>query len=174
MDGVEGVFRKGKQQNPRPRAHPLPPSDASAGTDLLPLVACRLRSSAGISTFGPTPTAAQMEGSKSFSKEFMARHEIPTASFKTFKAAQFDEAREFVKNCGHRVVLKADGLAGGKGVLIPETFEEAEQGLKDVMVDQVFGAAGAHTETPLHPSPPQSMLTRSTTLRPLSRSRDRD
>jgi len=83
-----------------------------------------------------------MEGSKSFSKEFMARHNIPTASFRTFKAAQFDEAREFVKNCGHRVVLKADGLAGGKGVLIPETFEEAEQGLKDVMVEKIFGDAG--------------------------------
>jgi phosphoribosylamine-glycine ligase len=97
---------------------------------------------AGISTFGPTPTAAQMEGSKAFSKDFMARHAIPTAAFKTFKAAQFEEAKKYAKECGHRVVLKADGLAGGKGVLIPESWEETEQGLKEVMVDKVFGDAG--------------------------------
>jgi phosphoribosylamine--glycine ligase/phosphoribosylformylglycinamidine cyclo-ligase len=68
-----------------------------------------------------------MEGSKAFSKDFMARHNIPTAAFKT---------------CGHRVVLKASGLAGGKGVLIPETTEEAIAGLNEIMVANVFGDAG--------------------------------
>lgn len=83
-----------------------------------------------------------MEGSKAFSKDFMARHNIPTAAFQTFKSSQFKEAVEYAKSC-ERVVLKASGLAGGKGVLIPETWEETEQGLKEVMVDQVFGNAGS-------------------------------
>lgn len=110
-------------------------------TDLL-LFHCLLRP-AGIQTFGPSPAAAQMEGSKAFSKEFMARHAIPTAAFRVFKAEEFDQACTYAKECGHRVVLKADGLAGGKGVLIPETWEETEAGLRDVMVNKVFGSAGA-------------------------------
>lgn len=83
-----------------------------------------------------------MEGSKAFSKDFMAKHNIPTAAYRNFNASQFEEARAYAKSCDHRLVLKADGLAAGKGVLIPETWEEVEQGLKDVMVDQVFGSAG--------------------------------
>lgn len=85
-----------------------------------------------------------MEGSKAFSKDFMARHSIPTARYKTFSTEQIDEAIEFVKTCGFKVVLKADGLAGGKGVLIPETTEEAVKGLQDIMVSNVFGAAGKY------------------------------
>ena len=84
-----------------------------------------------------------MEGSKAFSKDFMARHNIPTAAFRTFSSSQFDEASTYVKTCGHPVVLKASGLAAGKGVLIPATTEEAIEGLKSIMVDNAFGSAGS-------------------------------
>ncbi|KAG7098990.1 hypothetical protein E1B28_000876 [Marasmius oreades] len=97
----------------------------------------------GIPVFGPTQFAARMEGSKVFAKNFMARHSIPTARYRTFKSNQIDVAREYVKTCGHKVVLKADGLAAGKGVLIPETVEEAIVGLNEIMVANVFGAAGS-------------------------------
>ena len=83
-----------------------------------------------------------MEGSKAFSKDFMQRNNIPTAKYKTFQASQFDEAVEYVKTCGFQTVLKASGLAAGKGVLIPETIEEAIAGLKDIMVSNIFGDAG--------------------------------
>lgn len=83
-----------------------------------------------------------MEGSKAFSKAFMARYSIPTAEFKVFNSSQYQEAVDYVNSCGHQVVLKASGLAGGKGVLIPETKEEAIAGLKEIMVDNVFGVAG--------------------------------
>jgi phosphoribosylamine--glycine ligase / phosphoribosylformylglycinamidine cyclo-ligase len=92
--------------------------------------------------FGPSALAARLEGSKAFSKEFMARHRIPTAKFKIFKSSQIEEATDYVKTCGHQVVLKASGLAGGKGVLIPETMEEALSGLNDIMISKVFGDAG--------------------------------
>ncbi|KAF5385165.1 hypothetical protein D9615_001349 [Tricholomella constricta] len=95
----------------------------------------------GIPVFGPSVLAARMEGSKAFSKDFMARHNIPTAKFRVFKSYQVDDAIEYVKTCGHKVVLKASGLAGGKGVLIPETIEEAFVGLKEMMVDNIFGDA---------------------------------
>ena len=72
----------------------------------------------------------------------MERHSIPTAKYKTFSATQFDEAAQYVKTCGFQVVLKASGLAAGKGVLIPESVDEAIAGLKEIMIDSVFGAAG--------------------------------
>ncbi|KAJ7246284.1 bifunctional purine ADE1 [Mycena haematopus] len=97
----------------------------------------------GIPVFGPTALAARMEGSKAFSKAFMDRHAIPTAKFKVFSSSQFEDAVAYVKTCGHPVVLKADGLAAGKGVLLPETTEEAVKGLHDILVDDVFGAAGS-------------------------------
>ncbi|KAG8757126.1 hypothetical protein FRC14_002367 [Serendipita sp. 396] len=96
----------------------------------------------GIPVFGPSALAARMEGSKAFSKDFMDRHSIPTAKFRTFNASQYKEAIEYTKACGHKVVLKASGLAAGKGVLIPETSEEVESGLKEILIDQAFGAAG--------------------------------
>jgi hypothetical protein len=83
-----------------------------------------------------------MEGSKAFSKAFMSRHNIPTAKFRIFAASEFDQAVEYVKTCGFQVVLKASGLAAGKGVLIPETIDEAVAGLKEIIVDNVFGSAG--------------------------------
>ena len=83
-----------------------------------------------------------MEGSKAFSKAFMERHQIPTAKFRVFQSSQYDEAVEYVKTCGFHTVLKASGLAAGKGVLIPATVDEAIAGLKEIMVDNVFGTAG--------------------------------
>ena len=100
----------------------------------------------GIPVFGPSARAARMEGSKAFSKSFMKRHKIPTARSQTFISSapnSFDEACTYVRNCGFRAVLKASGLAAGKGVLIPETVDEAIAGLKEIMVDRVFGEAGA-------------------------------
>lgn len=72
----------------------------------------------------------------------MARHSIPTAAYKVFKSSEIDEAIQYVKTCGHKVVLKASGLASGKGVLIPATEEEAINGLKEIMIVNVFGEAG--------------------------------
>jgi phosphoribosylamine--glycine ligase/phosphoribosylformylglycinamidine cyclo-ligase len=83
-----------------------------------------------------------MEGSKAFSKAFMTRHAIPTAAFRVFTSSQVDEAIDYVKTCGHKVVLKASGLASGKGVLIPDTTEDAIAGLKEIMVTRAFGSAG--------------------------------
>ncbi|KAH9937224.1 aminoimidazole ribonucleotide synthetase [Fomitopsis serialis] len=97
----------------------------------------------GIPVFGPSALAARMEGSKAFSKDFMARHKIPTAQFRVFKAEEVDQAIEYVKTCGFKTVLKASGLAAGKGVLIPETLDDAIAGLREMMVDHVFGAAGS-------------------------------
>lgn len=94
----------------------------------------------GIPVFGPSPKAALLEGSKALSKTFMQKHNIPTARFKNFKS--FDEAAKHLESVDYRVVLKADGIAAGKGVLIPETKEEALQGLKEIMVDRAFGSAG--------------------------------
>ncbi|KAJ7109975.1 aminoimidazole ribonucleotide synthetase [Mycena epipterygia] len=96
----------------------------------------------GIPVFGPSALAARMEGSKAFSKEFMAKHSIPTAKFQVFASSQIDEAINYVKTCGHPVVLKVNGLAAGKGVLMPETTEEAVKGLRAILVDNVFGDAG--------------------------------
>lgn len=84
-----------------------------------------------------------MEGSKAFSKEFMSRHGIPTAKYRVFSSSEYTQAVQYVKTCGMKVVLKASGLAGGKGVLIPETVDEAVAGLHEIMVANAFGSAGA-------------------------------
>lgn len=83
-----------------------------------------------------------MEGSKAFSKDFMTRHNIPTARFRIFQASQLEEAIEHITTIDYPVVLKASGLAAGKGVLLPETKEEAIAGLKDIFVNRAFGSAG--------------------------------
>lgn len=98
----------------------------------------------GIPIFGPSALAARMEGSKAFSKDFMLRHSIPTARYKVFRSSDMDNAIEHVKTFGYKVVLKADGLAGGKGVLIPETTEDAIKGLNEIMVQKEFGSAGLY------------------------------
>lgn len=96
--------------------------------------------SVGIPFFGPSLEAAAMEGSKAFAKEFMDRHSIPTASYRNF--GDYDAALEYVQSISHRVVIKASGLANGKGVLLPLTTEEAIQGLKSIMVTKDFGHSG--------------------------------
>ncbi|EKM84177.1 hypothetical protein AGABI1DRAFT_67458 [Agaricus bisporus var. burnettii JB137-S8] len=96
----------------------------------------------GIPVFGPNVLAAKMEGSKAFAKDFMMRHGIPTAKFKVFGSNQFENASDYIKTCGYPVVLKASGLAAGKGVLIPGSQEEALAQLKLIMVDRAFGSAG--------------------------------
>ncbi|KAJ1867311.1 hypothetical protein LPJ78_001116 [Coemansia sp. RSA 989] len=95
---------------------------------------------AGIPTFGPTSKAAHIEGSKAFSKDFMKKHNIPTAAYGNF--TDYKTAREFIEQANFDVVIKASGLAAGKGVLIPKTKSEALKALKSVMVDREFGAAG--------------------------------
>ncbi|KAJ6151087.1 hypothetical protein N7470_007681 [Penicillium chermesinum] len=85
----------------------------------------------GIRCFGPSKAAARLEGSKTFSKDFMQRHNIPTAEFGNF--SDYEAARRYLDSVSHNVVIKADGLAGGKGVIIPTTKEEAHQALKEMM-----------------------------------------
>ena len=94
----------------------------------------------GIPCFGPSKEAAVMEGSKTFSKDFMARHNIPTAEYRNFTS--YDEATKYINSISHNVVIKASGLAAGKGVIIPSTKEEAHAALKEIMADKVFGHAG--------------------------------
>ena len=96
--------------------------------------------SRGHRAFGPRKNAAIIEASKAFSKELMKKYRIPTASYETFD--DYALAVEYVKKCNIPVVLKADGLALGKGVLICKTREEALQGLAEMMLDQKFGSAG--------------------------------
>ena len=92
---------------------------------------------AGLRLFGPTKAAAQIESSKEFAKELMQKYDIPTAQFRTFE--DFDAAMEYVKAGSLPTVLKYDGLAAGKGVVIAETMEEAEEALRDMLLDSKFG-----------------------------------
>lgn len=96
----------------------------------------------GLQIIGPDRHAAKLEGSKSFAKEFMMKYDIPTARYE--KAYTKDKALELLENFSLPVVIKADGLAAGKGVLICQTKEEAEQAVKDILVERVFGDAGDH------------------------------
>ncbi|KAF2474297.1 phosphoribosylamine--glycine ligase [Lindgomyces ingoldianus] len=93
-----------------------------------------------IRCFGPSEAAARMEGSKTFSKDFMKRHSIPTAAYENFSS--YERASEYLSNVSHSVVIKASGLAAGKGVIIPQTKEEAHAALKEIMLDKEFGTAG--------------------------------
>ena len=95
---------------------------------------------AGLRVFGPRKNAAILEGSKAFSKDLMKKYHIPTAAYETFDEPQ--EALAYLKTAKMPVVLKADGLALGKGVLICNTLEEAAAGVKTIMEDKKFGAAG--------------------------------
>jgi phosphoribosylamine--glycine ligase/phosphoribosylglycinamide formyltransferase/phosphoribosylformylglycinamidine cyclo-ligase/phosphoribosylamine--glycine ligase/phosphoribosylformylglycinamidine cyclo-ligase len=100
---------------------------------------------AGIPCFGPSKQAAELESSKAFSKDFFARHSLPTAAFRNFKRNEYEAARSYVKaeyTSGREVVVKASGLAAGKGVLMPESVDEALEAVKTVMLDDAFGAAG--------------------------------
>ena len=95
---------------------------------------------AGIRTFGPRKNAAILEGSKAFSKDLMKKYNIPTAAYENFDDA--DAALKYLETASFPIVLKADGLALGKGVLICNTKEEAVEGVKSIMLDKQFGTAG--------------------------------
>ena len=91
--------------------------------------------------FGPTAGAAQLEGSKSFTKDFLARHNIPTGEYQTFE--QIDPALAYMKEKGAPIVIKADGLAAGKGVIVAMTESEAEEAIRDMLAGNAFGEAGS-------------------------------
>ena len=94
----------------------------------------------GLRVFGPRKNAAILEGSKAFSKDLMKKYDIPTAGYETFTSPE--AALEYLETAKMPIVLKADGLALGKGVLICNTREEAKQGVKTLMLDKQFGSAG--------------------------------
>ena len=96
---------------------------------------------AGLKIFGPSRGAAQLEGSKAFTKDFLARHNIPTAAYGNF--TNEDEAIAYVRQQGAPIVIKADGLAAGKGVILAQTEDEAADAIKDMLSGNKFGDAGA-------------------------------
>ncbi|MDA8962372.1 phosphoribosylamine--glycine ligase [Congregibacter sp.] len=94
----------------------------------------------GLRCFGPSAGAAQLEGSKAFSKNFLARHNIPTAKYATF--TEIDAALAYLREQGAPIVVKADGLAAGKGVIVAETLAQAEEAVTDMLSGNAFGEAG--------------------------------
>ncbi|WP_148051976.1 phosphoribosylamine--glycine ligase [Atlantibacter hermannii] len=95
---------------------------------------------AGLKIFGPTQGAAQLEGSKAFTKDFLARHNIPTAEYQNF--TEVEPALAYIREKGAPIVIKADGLAAGKGVIVAMTLEEAESAARDMLAGNAFGDAG--------------------------------
>ena len=96
---------------------------------------------AGLRVFGPSAAAAQLEGSKAYAKDFLARHRIPTAFYSVF--TQVEPALAYVRDKGAPIVVKADGLAAGKGVIVAMTLAEAEDAVRDMLSGNAFGDAGA-------------------------------
>ena len=96
---------------------------------------------AGLKCFGPSKGAAQLEGSKAFSKDFLAKHNIPTAEYQVF--TDVDPALAYISEKGTPIVIKADGLAAGKGVILAQTNAEAEEAIRDMLAGNKFGAAGS-------------------------------
>jgi phosphoribosylamine--glycine ligase len=96
---------------------------------------------AGLKVFGPSKAAARLEGSKSFTKELCRRHDIPTAAYERF--TDLDKAIAYIKAQGAPIVVKADGLAAGKGVIVAETVDQAIEAVRDMLAGNRFGAAGA-------------------------------
>ena len=96
---------------------------------------------AGLRIFGPTAAAAQLEGSKAFAKDFLARHGIPTAFYAVH--TDVDAALAYVREKGAPIVVKADGLAAGKGVIVAMTLQEAEDAVRDMLAGNAFGEAGS-------------------------------
>jgi phosphoribosylamine--glycine ligase len=97
---------------------------------------------AGHPTVGPTAAAARLEGSKAFAKDFMQRYDIPTARFRTFPSDDYTEASAYLDEAGAPIVVKASGLAGGKGAIVCDTVAEAQDALERIVQDRDFGAAG--------------------------------
>ncbi|GAA3412641.1 phosphoribosylamine--glycine ligase [Paenibacillus hodogayensis] len=95
----------------------------------------------GIPVYGPRKNAAIIEGSKVFTKDLLKKYNIPTAAYESFE--EYEPALAYVSQQGAPIVIKADGLAAGKGVIVAQTLEEAEQALREIMVDKVFGKAGS-------------------------------
>ncbi len=95
---------------------------------------------AGLKCFGPTRMAAQLEGSKSFTKDFLARHDIPSAAYQTF--TEIEPALDYLREKGAPIVVKADGLAAGKGVIVAMELETAEAAVRDMLAGNAFGEAG--------------------------------
>jgi len=95
----------------------------------------------GLPCFGPNANAAQLEGSKAFTKDFLARHAIPTAAYRNF--SDLESALDYIRKQGAPIVIKADGLAAGKGVIVARTIAEAERAATDMLAGGSFGAAGA-------------------------------
>ena len=95
---------------------------------------------AGLKCYGPTQAAAQLEGSKAFCKDFLARHHIPTAAYQTF--TDIESALAYVEQQGAPIVVKADGLAAGKGVVVAQSLDEAFSAVRDMLGGNAFGAAG--------------------------------
>ena len=95
----------------------------------------------GLKIFGPSKGAAQLEGSKAFTKDFLARHKIPTADYQNF--TEIEPALAYVREKGAPIVVKADGLAAGKGVIVAMTLEDAEHAIKDMLAGNAFGEAGS-------------------------------
>ena len=97
-------------------------------------------SALGLRVFGPSAGAAQLEGSKAFTKDFLARHQIPTAAYRNF--TEIEPALAYVREQGAPIVIKADGLAAGKGVIVAMTLAEAEEAIRDMLAGNAFGDAG--------------------------------
>jgi len=95
---------------------------------------------AGLACFGPRAACARLEGSKAFAKDFMARHRIPTAEYQVF--TELDAALAYLRERGAPIVVKADGLAAGKGVVVARTLDEAERAVRDMLAGNAFGEAG--------------------------------
>ncbi|CAG0936873.1 phosphoribosylamine---glycine ligase [Thermoflexales bacterium] len=128
---------------------------------------------AGRWVFGPSQVAAQIEASKAFSKDFMARHHIPTARFATF--TEFREALKYLLSIDYPIVIKASGLAAGKGVILPNCADDAEAALRSIMLDKEFGAAGDEVIIEERLSGPEVSLlafTDGVTLKPLPPAQD--
>ncbi|WP_042225225.1 phosphoribosylamine--glycine ligase [Oceanobacillus manasiensis] len=96
---------------------------------------------AGLQVFAPQKVAALLEGSKSYAKEFMKKYAVPTAAYATFTSA--DDAKQYIEEQGAPIVIKADGLAAGKGVIVAETEEQALRAVDEILVDKAFANAGA-------------------------------
>ncbi len=96
----------------------------------------------GLPVLGPTAGAARLEGSKAFAKKFMDRHQIPTAAYRTFGTHEVDDAIEFIRRTGAPIVVKASGLAAGKGAIVCDTTSDAEAAVRDMLVGRAFGSAG--------------------------------
>ena len=95
----------------------------------------------GLPIFGPRQGAAQLEGSKAFTKDFLARHDIPTAEYRNF--TEIEPALAYLREKGAPIVVKADGLAAGKGVIVAQTLQEAEAAVEDMLAGNAFGEAGS-------------------------------